>query len=203
MLRPAVLFIETRLKGAFIVDIERREDDRGFFGRVFCQKEFAHRGLEPNMVQANAGGSIRRGTVRGMHFQYPPAIEAKLVRCMSGAILDVIVDLRPESSTYLQHVAVELGGDSLRALYVPGRFAHGYQTLQDDTTILYHASAFYAPSAESGLRYDDPQLAIAWPLPVSAISQKDRNFELLGAIRDDLTARMSTQDAPARAPVAA
>ena len=198
-----MLFTETRLKGAFIVDIERREDDRGFFGRVFCQKEFAHHGLEPYLVQANAGGSTRRGTVRGMHFQYPPAIEAKLVRCMSGAILDVIVDLRPESSTYLQHVAVELGSDSLRALYVPGRFAHGYQTLQDDTTILYHASAFYAPSAESGLRYDDPQLAIAWPLPVSAISQKDRNFELLGDIRGELTARMSTQDAPARAPVAA
>jgi dTDP-4-dehydrorhamnose 3,5-epimerase len=198
-----MLFTETRLKGAFIVDIERREDERGFFGRVFCQKEFGELGLEPNMVQANAGGNIRRGTVRGMHFQYPPAIEAKLVRCMSGAILDVIVDLRPESATYLQHVAVELSSDSLRALYVPGRFAHGYQTLQDDTTILYHASAFYAPSAESGLRYDDPQLAIAWPLPVSAISRKDRDFQLLDDIRDDLTARMSTRDIPAAAAVAA
>jgi len=198
-----MLFAETRLKGAFIVDIDRREDDRGFFGRVFCQKEFEDLGLETNMVQANAGGSIRRGTLRGMHFQYPPAIEAKLVRCMSGAVLDVIVDLRPESPSYLQHVAVELSSDSLRALYVPGRFAHGYQTLQDDTTILYHASALYAPSAESGLRYDDPQLAIVWPLPVSAISRKDRDFQLLDDIRRDLTARMSTRDTPAAPAVAA
>jgi dTDP-4-dehydrorhamnose 3,5-epimerase len=198
-----MLFTETRLKGAFIVDIDRREDDRGFFGRVFCQKEFDDLGLEPNMVQANAGGSIRRGTVRGLHFQYPPAIEAKLVRCTSGAILDVIVDLRPESPTYLRHVAVELSSDSLRALYVPGRFAHGYQTLQDATTILYHASAFYAPRAEGGLRYDDPQLAIAWPLPVSAISLKDRDFQLLDDIRGDLTARMSTRDTPAVPAVAA
>jgi dTDP-4-dehydrorhamnose 3,5-epimerase len=198
-----MLFTETRLKGAFIVDIKRREDDRGFFGRVFCQREFEDLGLDPNMVQANAGGSIRRGTVRGLHFQYPLAVEAKLVRCMSGAILDVIVDLRPESSTYLQHVAVELSSDSLRALYVPGRFAHGYQTLQDNTIILYHASALYAPNAESGLRYDDPQLGIEWPLPVSAISQKDRDFQLLDDIRGDLTARMSTQHIPAAAAVAA
>jgi dTDP-4-dehydrorhamnose 3,5-epimerase len=198
-----MLFTETRLKGAFIVDIDRREDDRGFFGRVFCQKEFEDRGLEPNMVQASAGRSIRRGTLRGMHFQFPPAIEAKLVHCMSGAVLDVIVDLRPESPTYLQHVAVELSSDNLRALYVPGRFAHGYQTLQDDATIVYHASAFYAPSAESGLRYDDPQLAIAWPLPVSAISRKDRDFQLLDDIRRDLTARMSMRNTPAAPAVAA
>jgi dTDP-4-dehydrorhamnose 3,5-epimerase len=135
--------------------------------------------------------SVKRGTLRGMHFQYPPAIEAKLVRCMNGAMLAVIVDLRPESPTFLEHVAVELTSDGQGALYVPGRFAHGYQTLQDGTAILYQASTFYAPSAESGLRYNDPRLAIAWPLPVAAVSAKDSNFALLENIEGELTARMS------------
>ena len=184
-------FIETKLKGAFIVDAEPREDERGFFARVFCQKEFKEWGLEANIAQTNVGVSVKRGTLRGMHFQYPPAVEAKLMRCIHGAILDVIVDLRPESSTYLEHVAVELSGDRQRALYVPGRFAHGYQTLQDGTAILYQASTFYTPSAESGLRYDDPRLAIAWPLPVTAVSGKDSNFDLLETIEGELTTRMS------------
>ena len=186
-----MIFTETKLKGAFIVDAERRGDERGFFARIFCQKEFGELGLEANVAQTNVGVSVKRGTLRGMHFQYPPATEAKLVRCMHGAILDVIVDLRPESPTYLQHVAVELSSDGQRALYVPGRFAHGYQTLQDGTAILYQASAFYAPSAESGLRYDDPRLAIAWPLPVTAVSGKDSNFDLLENIEGELTTRMS------------
>jgi dTDP-4-dehydrorhamnose 3,5-epimerase len=186
-----VIFAETRLKGSFIVDPERREDERGFFARVFCQKEFTELGLEPNVAQANVALSVKRGTLRGMHFQYPPATEAKLVRCLHGAVLDVIVDLRPESATYLQHVAVELDSDSQRALYVPGRFAHGYQTLHDESTILYQASTFYAPSAESGLRYDDPRLAIAWPLPVAVVSSKDCHFGLLENVQGELTARMS------------
>lgn len=186
-----MIFTETRLKGAFIVDAERRGDERGFFARAFCQKEFGQLGLETNVAQTNVGVSVKRGTLRGMHFQYPPATEAKLVRCMQGAILDVIVDLRPESPTYLEHVAVELSGDNQRALYVPGRFAHGYQTLQDGTTILYQASAFYTPSAEAGLRYDDPRLAIAWPLPVSSISAKDENLDLLENVEAELAARMS------------
>ena len=184
-------FIETKLKGAFIVDAEPREDERGFFARVFCQKEFKEWGLEANVAQTNVGVSVKRGTLRGMHFQYPPAVEAKLMRCIHGAILDVIVDLRPESSTYLEHVAVELSSDRQRALYVPGRFAHGYQTLQDGTAILYQASTFYTPSAESGLRYDDPRLAIAGPLPVTAVSGKDSNFDLLETIEGELTTRMS------------
>ena len=186
-----MIFTETKLRGAFIVDPERRGDERGFFARVFCQREFEELGLEGNVAQTNIGVSAKRGTLRGMHFQYPQATEAKLVRCMHGAILDVIVDLRPESSTYLEHVAIELDGDNQRALYVPGRFAHGYQTLQDETAILYQASAFYSPSAESGLRYDDPRLAITWPLPVTAISSKDFNFELLENIEGELTARMA------------
>ena len=184
-------FIETKLKGAFIVDAEPRGDERGFFARVFCQREFEEWGLETNVAQTNVGVSVKRGTLRGMHFQYPPAIEAKVMRCTHGAILDVIVDLRPESPTYLEHVAVELSSDSQRALYVPGRFAHGYQTLQDGTAILYQASTFYTPSAESGLRYDDPRLAIAWPIPVTAVSGKDSNFDLLERIEGELTTRMS------------
>jgi dTDP-4-dehydrorhamnose 3,5-epimerase len=186
-----MIFSETKLKGAYIIDAERRGDERGFFARVFCQKEFEALGLEANVAQTNVGVSVKRGTIRGMHFQYPPAIEAKLVRCMHGAMLAVIVDLRPESPTFLEHVAVELTSDGQGALYVPGRFAHGYQTLQDGTAILYQASTFYAPSAESGLRYNDPRLAIAWPLPVAAVSAKDSNFALLENIEGELTARMS------------
>lgn len=186
-----MIFTETKLRGAFIVDAERRGDERGFFARVFCQKEFRELGLEPDVAQTNTAVSVKRGTLRGMHFQYPPATEAKLVRCTHGAILDVIVDLRPESPTYLQHVAVELSSNSQRALYVPGRFAHGYQTLHDGTAILYQASAFYAAGAEGGLRYDDPRLAIAWPLPVTAVSGKDCNFDLLENIQGELTMRMS------------
>lgn len=184
-------FIETKLKGAFIVDADPREDERGYFARVFCQREFEERGLEANVAQTNVGVSVKQGTLRGMHFQYPSAIEAKLMRCIHGAILDVIVDLRPESPTYLQHVAVELSADRPRALYIPGRFAHGYQTLQDGSAILYQASTFYTPSAESGLRYDDPRLAIAWPLPVTSVSAKDSNFALLETIEGELTKRMS------------
>jgi dTDP-4-dehydrorhamnose 3,5-epimerase len=186
-----MIFTETRLKGAFIVDVERRGDERGFFARVFCQKEFEELGLESNVAQTNVAVSAKRGTLRGMHFQYPPTAEAKLMRCIHGAIVDVIVDLRPESPTYLQHIAVELNSESQRALYVPGRFAHGYQTLQDGTAILYQSSAFYAPNAESGLRYDDPRLAIDWPLPVSSMSSKDCAFGLLENAEGELTKRMS------------
>jgi dTDP-4-dehydrorhamnose 3,5-epimerase len=186
-----MIFTETRLKSAFIVDCERREDERGFFARIFCQREFRQLALESNVAQTNTAFSVKRGTLRGMHFQYPPAVEAKLVRCMHGAILDVIVDLRPESATYLQHVATELSGESQRALYVPGRFAHGYQTLRDGTAILYQASSFYEPNAESGLRYDDPRLAIDWPLPVTAVSGRDLAFDLLENVQGELTVRMS------------
>ena len=186
-------FTEARLKGAYIVDIDRRQDERGFFARIFCQKEFEELGLAVNMVQANAASNFHSGTVRGLHFQSPPSPEAKLVRCLSGAIFDVIVDLRPESPTWLQHEAVELRADDMRALYVPPRFAHGYQALRDDTTILYQASAFYTPAAEGGLRYNDPKLAVAWPLRVTMVSARDAGFALLDDVRDDLTRRMSLQ----------
>jgi dTDP-4-dehydrorhamnose 3,5-epimerase len=174
-----MIFTETKLAGAFIVDLELRGDDRGFFARAFCQREFEAHGLEPVIAQANISFNYRRGTVRGLHFQVPPHAETKFVRCTRGAILDVIVDLRPESPTYLQHVAVELTAANRRALYVPERFAHGYQVLEDDTETTYQVGEFYAPAAESGLRYNDPRLAIEWPLPVTDISDKDQRWPLL------------------------
>lgn len=186
-----MIFTETKLKGACIIDLERREDSRGFFARAFCQKEFAAHGLKPIIAQANVAFNIKQGTLRGMHFQYPPAPETKLVRCPRGAILDIIVDLRPESPTYLQHISVELNEENGRALYVPERFAHGYQVLQDKTETSYQVGEFYAPTAESGLLYNDPRLGLKWPLPVAVISDKDQKFELLDKIEPELKRRMS------------
>src|SRR5580765_532571 len=140
-----MIFTETKLKGAFIIDIERREDSRGFFARAFCQHEFEDHELKPVIAQANIAFNHQKGTLRGMHFQYPPAPETKLVRATRGAILDIIVDLRPESPTYLDHISVELSADNHRALYVPERFAHCYQMLADDTETSYHVGEFYAP----------------------------------------------------------
>src|SRR4029450_13255987 len=148
-------FIKTKLDGAYVIELERREDSRGFFARAFCQKEFADHGLKPVIAQANVAYNFKKGTLRGMHFQFPPVAETKLVRCTRGAILDIIVDLRPESPTYLQHVRLELTGDNRRALYVPARFAHGYQVLEDDTETTYLMGEFYASHAAGGLRYSD------------------------------------------------
>ena len=186
-----MIFTETRLKGAFIIDLERREDERGFFARAFCQNEFSDYGLKPVIAQANIASNLRKGTLRGMHFQYPPKAETKLVRCTRGAILDIIVDLRPESRTFLDHIAIELNHDNMTALYVPERFAHGYQALQDGTDTSYQVGEFYAPNAEGGLRYDDPQLDLHWPLPVSVISPKDQAFRPFREIEGELKHRMS------------
>lgn len=186
-----MIFTETKLKGAFIIDIERREDPRGFFARVFCQNEFKQHGLKPVIAQANVAFNARRGTLRGMHFQFPPAPETKLVRCTRGAILDIIVDVRPESPTYLQHIAVTLSEDNSRALYVPERFAHGYQALRDGTETSYQVGEFYAPGFEGGLLYDDPRLGLQWPLPVSVMSEKDRQWKLLDEQEPELKKRMS------------
>ena len=174
-----MIFTETKLKGAFVVDLEPRSDERGFFARAFCQREFEAHGLKPLIAQANISFNYRKGTVRGLHFQHPPHAETKFVRCSRGAILDLIVDLRPESPTYLQHVGVELTADNRRGLYVPERFAHGYQVLADDTETTYQVGEFYTPAAESGLRYNDPRLAIGWPLPVTDVSDKDQRWPLL------------------------
>ena len=186
-----MIFTETKLKGAFTIDLERMEDERGFFARAFCQDEFRDHGLKPLIAQTNIASNARKGTLRGMHFQYPPAAESKLVRCTRGAILDVIADLRPESPTYLEHISVELNEDNITALYVPERFAHGYQTLLDNTHASYQMGEFYTPNAGGGLRYDDPRLGIKWPLPVSVMSPKDQAFRPLREIEDELKRRMS------------
>jgi len=188
-----VIFTETPLGGAFIVDIERREDDRGFFARMFCQHEFADHGLEPVIAQANVAFSRCRGTLRGMHFQYPPMAETKYVRCTRGAVIDVIVDLRPESPTYLQHTSVELTEDNRRGIYIPRRFAHGYQVLEDDTETTYMVGEFYSPGDEGGLLHDDPRLGLAWPLPVADISEKDARWSPLDAVEPELRRRMTVE----------
>jgi len=186
-----MIFTESKLKGAYIIEIERREDSRGFFARAFCQKEFEEHGLKPIIAQANVAYNHIKGTMRGMHFQYPPSAETKLVRSTRGAILDIIVDLRPESPTYLEHIAVELTEDNHRALYVPERFAHGYQVLCDKTETSYQVGEFYTPGVESGLHYNDPRLGLEWPLPVSVISDKDIDWKFLELIEADVKQRMS------------
>lgn len=190
-----MIFTETKLEGAFIIDLDLKEDNRGFFARAFCQHEFEDHGLKPVIAQANLAFNRRKGSVRGMHFQFPPTAETKLVRCTRGAILDIIVDLRPESPTYLDHVAVELTADNHRALYVPERFAHGYQVLEDVTETSYQVGEFYTPDSEGGLRYDDPALGLIWPLPVTEMSDKDRVWALLEDVEGELVRRMSLGEA--------
>jgi dTDP-4-dehydrorhamnose 3,5-epimerase len=188
-----MIFTETPLRGALIIDLERRADERGFFARAFCQHEFAAHGLKPAIAQVNIGFNHRKGTIRGMHFQYPPTAETKLVRCSRGAILDIIVDLRPESPTYLQHISVELTAENHRGIMVPERCGHGYQTLEDNTETTYHVGEFYAPGSESGLRYDDAALKLNWPLPVTVISEKDLQWKPLPEIESVMKSRMSLE----------
>lgn len=169
-------FTETRLKGAFIIDVEPFEDHRGMFARMFCGKEFQEHGLKDFVAQANLSTNHKKGTLRGMHFQVAPATETKLVRCVRGALYDVIIDLRPDSPTYLQHIGVELTAENRRALYVPDLFAHGFITLEDHTEAFYQVGEFYTPGCERGIRYDDPLFNIEWPIPVSVISEKDADW---------------------------
>jgi dTDP-4-dehydrorhamnose 3,5-epimerase len=185
-----VIFTETALPGAYVIDLARHEDERGFFARGFCQHEFAEHGLKPTIAQANVAFNKVAGTLRGMHFQYPPKPETKVVRATRGAIVDIIVDLRPESPTFLQSESVELNEDNGRALYVPERFAHGYQTLVDGTETSYYVGEFYAPEAEGGLAYDDPRLGLDWPLPVTVISEKDLKWLPFEEVELDLRHRM-------------
>jgi dTDP-4-dehydrorhamnose 3,5-epimerase len=185
-----MIFSETNLKGAFVIDIDRRKDSRGFFARAFCQHEFEAHRLKSTIAQSNVAFNNRKGTLRGMHFQFPPAAETKLVRCTRGAILDIIVDLRPESPTYLQHVAVELTEENGRALYVPERFAHGYQVLRDNTETNYQVGEFYAPGFEGGLLYNDARLGLQWPLAVTEISEKDQLWKRLDEQESELQLKM-------------
>jgi|SRR5580693_1549934 dTDP-4-dehydrorhamnose 3,5-epimerase len=172
-------FIATNLEGACIVEPQLHEDSRGLFARTYCAHEFAEQGLVDHFVQCNTSWNARKGTVRGLHYQLPPSSEVKLVRCTAGALVDVIVDLRRDSPTYLQQIAVELTAGNRLALYIPGMFAHGFQTLEDGTEVFYQMSEFYAPKLSRGIRYNDPKLGVKWPLPVASISDQDLNWDLL------------------------
>ena len=176
-----MIYKTTSLADAWLIEIEPRGDERGFFARTMCREEFAAHGMASDYVQQNMSTSAQAGTLRGLHFQRAPHAEAKLVRCLRGAIVDIIVDLRAASPSYLRHEAFELTAANRRQLYVPPGFAHSFQTLTDDTEVSYLVSAAYAPVAEGGLRYDDPALGITWPLPVTAISDKDSKWPLLKA----------------------
>lgn len=174
-----MIFTDTAISGATIVDLEKIGDERGFFARIFCQNEFDTHKLASTVVQSNLSYNTQAGTVRGLHYQIAPALETKLVRCIRGRVIDVIVDLRPDSPSYLQHIEVELTSTNRRALYVPALVAHGFQTLCDDTELMYMVSGAYSPQHERGLRADDPALSIDWPLPIKVQSDKDAAWPLI------------------------
>ena len=175
-----MLFRATQLAGVRLIDLEPATDERGFFARTFCEEEFAAQGLETRFVQHSVSHTARQGSVRGMHFQRPPHEEIKLLRCVKGAIHDVLIDLRPNSPTYWRWESYELTAENRHQLYVPAGLAHGFQTLVPDTEVAYLISAFYAPIAAAGLRHDDPAFPIGWPLPVADISAKDRAWPDFG-----------------------
>jgi dTDP-4-dehydrorhamnose 3,5-epimerase len=172
---------ETPLKGAYLIDMEKREDDRGFFARLYCSEEFAKLGLEKNFVQVNNSYSVHRGTLRGLHYQLGDSAETKLVRCLKGSFYDVILDLRPNSPTFGQSFGAELSERNRTMMYVPKGFAHGFLTLEDHSEVLYFVSQFYSKEMERGVRWNDPTFAIAWPTTPSIISERDQshpNFDL-------------------------
>ncbi|HVH75207.1 MAG TPA: dTDP-4-dehydrorhamnose 3,5-epimerase [Stellaceae bacterium] len=169
-----MIFTETPVEGAYLIDLEKRGDERGFFARAFCKNEFAAHGLETDFVQINNSLSAAKGTLRGMHYQLPPAAEVKVVRCIAGALWDVVLDLRPDSPSYGRWFGAELSAANRRMMYAPKGLAHGFVTLQDDTEAFYLVSAFYAPERERGVRWNDPAFGIEWPMKPVVISDKDR-----------------------------
>jgi len=171
-----VIFVPTSLPGAFIVDIDRRDDDRGFFARTWCRREFAEMGLNADLAQCNVSYTKRRGTLRGMHWQAAPHSETKLVRCTRGAIWDTIIDLRPDSTGYMKHLSVELTAASGRALYIPEGMAHGFLTLEDDCEVSYQMSEFHEPAAARGVRWNDPAFAIEWPVGDPILHPRDAAY---------------------------
>jgi dTDP-4-dehydrorhamnose 3,5-epimerase len=181
-----VIFWETKLPGAFVIEPERHDDDRGFFARTFCREEFVTRGLNPNVAQCDVSFNKRKGTLRGMHYQVAPTAEAKLVRCTAGAIFDVIIDIREYSTTFRQHLAVELSAGTGKMLYVPEGFAHGFQTLVDNTEVFYQMSHPYAPECARGVRWDDPSFGIEWPSAERIILERDRNYPDFATCRVEL-----------------
>ena len=171
-----MIFKETKLNGAFVIELEKHQDDRGFFARTFCQNELRDHGLIADVAQANMSLSKTRGTLRGMHYQKSPFEETKLVRCTRGALYDVIIDLRSDSPTFKQWIGVELTADNYTMLFVPKNFAHGFITLSDDTEATYLVSQYYAPGSELGIRWNDPQFGIEWPIDAQVISEKDQSW---------------------------
>lgn len=174
-----MIFTETKLKGVYLVDIERREDERGFFARSWCSDEFHKHGLNQNLVQCNISYNKKKGTLRGMHYQVTPFAEAKLVRCTRGSIFDVVIDLRKNSDTFCRWLSVELTSENHRALYIPEDCAHGFQTLVDDAEVFYQMSEYYRPEYSRGVRWDDPAFQVVWPLKDIVISQKDAQYEFV------------------------
>jgi dTDP-4-dehydrorhamnose 3,5-epimerase len=171
-----MIFTETKLKGAFVIEPEKLEDERGFFARTRCRDKFTQRGLNPHIAQCNISFNQKRGTLRGMHYQIAPHAEVRTVRCTRGAIHDVIIDMRPDSPTFTQWVSLELNAENRRILYVPEGFAHGFQTLEDDTEVFYEVSVFYAPEYVRGVRWNDPAFGIQWPPADRTISHRDRTY---------------------------
>jgi dTDP-4-dehydrorhamnose 3,5-epimerase len=171
-----MIFTATKLKHVFIVEPERLEDERGFFARTWCQREFAAYGLNPQWVQCNISFNSKQGTLRGMHYQSAPQEEAKLVRCTMGAVYDVVIDPCPDSPTFAQWLAVELTAENRRMLYIPEGFAHGFLTLADNTEVFYHMSAFYDPDCARGIRWSDPTFDVRWPAEVRVMSARDQNY---------------------------
>ena len=171
-----MIFAETKLKGAFIIQPEKLEDERGFFARTWCKRELEAHGLNPNLVQCNISFNKKRGTLRGMHYQVPPYEEAKLVRCSMGGIYDVIIDLRPDSQTFKQWISVELTAENRKMIYVPEGFAHGSLSLEANTEVFYQMSEFYTPDCARGVRWSDPAFGIVWPGDVTVISERDNQY---------------------------
>jgi len=170
-----MIFSQTPLAGAYVIALEKRGDDRGFFARTFCENEFRSHGLVTRFAQVNDSLSASKGTLRGMHYQLPPAAEVKLVRCIRGALHDVILDLRSDSPTFGRSFGIELSAENRQMLYVPKGFAHGFLTLADDTEAFYFVDELYAPQYERGIRWDDPRFGIVWPFPPTVLSEKDAN----------------------------
>ena len=171
-----MIFRKTRLAGAYLIEPEKKRDERGFFARSWCEAEFSNHGLNPHIAQCNISFNEKKGTLRGLHYQAAPHAEAKLVRCTQGAIYDVIVDLRPKSPTFKQHVGETLSAQDHLMLYVPEGCAHGFQTLEDDTEVFYQMSESYAPDCARGVRYDDPAFGIQWPITNPTILERDRTY---------------------------
>jgi dTDP-4-dehydrorhamnose 3,5-epimerase len=171
-----MIFTETTLQGAYIIDLDKKEDERGFYARGFCRNEFESMNLKSDIAQANIIYTKEMATLRGLHLQLPPYEETKLVRCTKGSIFDVIIDLRPGSATYMKHFGIDLTADNFKMVYVPEGFAHGYLTLENDTHVAYHVTEVYTPGFEKGIRWNDPSLNIQWPLQPQIISAKDKSF---------------------------